>query len=160
MLLDALAAVDDLPWSCTCVGALDRAPEFTADLQRRAGRVRFAGPRAGTALDAAYAAADLLVLPSRAETYGMVVTEALARGIPVLATAVGGVPEALGAAPDGTRPGVLVPPADPATLAAEVRHWLTDAGWRERLRAAARSRRDHLPGWDDTVRRVSAVLDR
>jgi glycosyltransferase involved in cell wall biosynthesis len=90
----------------------------------------------------------------------MVVTEALARGIPVLATAVGGVPEALGAAPDGTRPGVLLPPADPIALAAELRRWLTDAGWRARLRASARSRRDSLLGWDDTVRRVCEVLDR
>jgi glycosyltransferase involved in cell wall biosynthesis len=157
VLLDALATIDDLPWSCVCVGALDRAPGFPA---ARNGRVRFVGPRTGTALDAAYAQADLLVLPSRAETYGMVVTEALARGIPVLATEVGGVPEALGTASDGTLPGVLVPPADPTALAAELRRWLTDAGWRERLRASARSRRDRLPGWDDTVRRVSAVLDR
>jgi glycosyltransferase involved in cell wall biosynthesis len=160
VLLDALATIGDLRWSCVCVGALDRAPEFAAAQERRAGRVRFAGPLAGAALDAAYAAADLLVLPSRAETYGMVVTEALARGLPVLATAVGGVPEALGAAPDGTRPGMLVPAADPAALAAELRRWLTDAGWRDRLRASARSRRDHLPGWDQTVRRVSEVLDR
>jgi glycosyltransferase involved in cell wall biosynthesis len=157
VLLDALATIDDLPWSCVCVGTLDRAPGFPA---ARHERVHFVGPRTGTALDAAYADADLLVLPSRAETYGMVVTEALARGIPVLATAVGGVPEAVGAAPDGTRPGVLVPPADPAALAVELRHWLTDADWRDQLRAAAKSRRDHLPGWDDTVRLVSAVLDR
>jgi glycosyltransferase involved in cell wall biosynthesis len=157
VLLAALATMDDLPWSCVCVGALDRAPGFPA---ARHERVRFVGALTGTALDAAYADADLLVLPSRAETYGMVVTEALARGIPVLATAVGGVPEAVGAAPDGTRPGVLVPPADPAALAAELRRWLTDAGWRDQLRASAKSRRDDLPGWDDTVRLVSAVLDR
>jgi glycosyltransferase involved in cell wall biosynthesis len=160
VLLDALTTVDDLPWSCVCVGSLDRTAEFAAAQERRAGRTRFVGPLAGAALDAAYAEADLLVLPSRAETYGMVVAEALARGLPVLATAVGGVPEALGAAPDGTRPGMLVPPADPAALAAGLRRWLTDAAWRNRLRASARSRRDHLPGWDETVRRVSEVLDR
>ena len=157
VLLDALARLDDLPWSCVCVGARDRAPGFP---KARHERVDFVGPRTGQALDDAYADADLLVLPSRAETYGMVVTEALARGIPAMATDVGGVPEALGAAPDGMRPGVLVPPADPAALAAELRRWLTDADWRDRLRAAARSRRDHLPDWDDTVRRVRKVLDR
>jgi glycosyltransferase involved in cell wall biosynthesis len=155
VLLDALATIDDLPWSCVCVGA--RTPGFPP---ARSTRARFVGPRTGEALDAAYAEADLLVLPSRAETYGMVVTEALARGLPVLATDVGGVPEALGAAPDGKRPGVLVRPADAAALATELRRWLTDAGWRERLRAAARSRREHLPDWDDTVRRVAKVLDR
>jgi glycosyltransferase involved in cell wall biosynthesis len=121
--------------------------------------VRFVGTRTGAALDAAYADADLLVLPSRAETYGMVVTEALARGIPVLATAVDGVPEALGAAPDGSRPGMLVPPGDAEALAVALRRWLTDPGWRARLRESARGRRDTLRGWDDTVRRLSEVLD-
>ena len=58
--------------------------------------MRFPGPRTGPELDRAYAAADLLVLASHAETYGMVVTEALARGLPVLAADVGGVTEALG----------------------------------------------------------------
>jgi len=90
----------------------------------------------------------------------MVVTEALARGIPVLAAAVGGVPEALGMAPDGTRPGILIPPDDPKSLAAALRAWLTDAGLRARLRVAATARRTPLPTWDDTARRLSEVLDR
>ena len=64
----------------------------------------------GPALSAAYAAADLVVLPSRHETYGMVATEALARGVPVLASDVGGVREALGT----PLPGLLVPADDPA----------------------------------------------
>ena len=86
----------DLPWHCVCVGSLDRDPAFAEDLAPpRAGRgladrVRFTGPRTGADLDGSYAAADLLVLASRAETYGMVVTEALARGLPVVATDVGG----------------------------------------------------------------------
>jgi len=153
VLVEALRTVEDLDWSCTCVGSTARG------VPAGPGRVRFAGPRTGADLDAAYAAADLLVLPSRAETYGMVVTEALARGIPVLGTRVDGVPEALGAAPDGTVPGTLVPPGDPAALAAAIRAWLTDADLRRRWRAAARARRDTLPGWDDTAGRLAAVLD-
>jgi glycosyltransferase involved in cell wall biosynthesis len=145
------------------VGALDRAPEYAASVidaaARLGARIAFAGPLAGDDLSAAYADADLLVLPSRAETYGMVVTEALARAVPVLATDVAGVPEALGTAPGGARPGALLPPGDPDALAEAIRRWLTDQGWRDELRAAARSRRATLRGWDDTVARVGAVLD-
>jgi glycosyltransferase involved in cell wall biosynthesis len=90
----------------------------------------------------------------------MVVTEALARGIPVLGTQVNGVPEALGAAPDGTVPGLLVPPGDPAALAEALRAWLTDAGLRQRWRTAALARRATLRGWDETTRLLNEVLDR
>ena len=120
-------------------------------------RVRFPGPRTGPELDRAYAAADLLVLASHAETYGMVVTEALARGLPVLATDVGGVTEALGHGEDGTRPGLLVPPGDPAALGAALRRWLGDAELRERLRRAARERRASLRPWAARGRRRRRV---
>jgi glycosyltransferase involved in cell wall biosynthesis len=157
VLVAALDSCADLTWSCVCVGAVDRAPAYAAGLQ--GGRVEFAGTRTGDALDASYAAADLLVLPSRAETYGMVVTEALARGVPVLGTAVDGVPESLGAAPDGALPGRLVAPDDPGELSAALRAWLTDADLRRRWRAAALGRRDTLHGWDHTTRLMSEVLD-
>ena len=75
-------------------------------------RISFPGPRTGGALQRSYAAADLVVLPSRAETYGMVITEALARGLPVIASEVGGTPEALGHGAPGVRPGILVAPDD------------------------------------------------
>ena len=65
-------------------------------------RVRFSGRALASDLERSYASADLLVLPSRAETYGMVVTEALARGLPVVAADVGGVSEALGRGADGS----------------------------------------------------------
>jgi len=142
----------ELRWECTFVGALIDPVPYAHPA------IRFVGPRTGVGLEQAYADADLLVLPSRAETYGMVVTEALARGVPVVATAVGGVPEALGAAPDGTLPGRLVPPDDPRALADALRAWLTDSGLRERWRAAALARRDTLPRWTATARRLSEVL--
>ena len=75
--------------------------------------MRFPGPQTEAELARSYAAADLLVLASRAETYGMVVTEALARGLPVVAAEVGGVPEALGHGADGTRPGLARPARRP-----------------------------------------------
>jgi len=164
VLLDALATATDLPWHCACVGSLDRDPAFAGGVRRAtrnkglAERVRFPGPRTGPELDRAYAGADLLVLASRAETFGMVVTEALARGLPVLAAEVGGVTEALGHAHDGTRPGLLVAPGDPAALGAALRAWLGDAALRGRLRRAARERRASLRGWPATTSVLAGVL--
>jgi glycosyltransferase involved in cell wall biosynthesis len=164
VLLDALATVADLSWRCACVGSLDHAPAFADRVRRRAwedvlrDRVGFSGPRTGPELDRAYAAADLLVLASHAETYGMVVTEALARGLPVIATEVGGVTEALGHGEDGTRPGLLVPPGDPAALGAALRAWLEDAELRDRLRRAARERRATLRPWAATASAVADAL--
>lgn len=166
LLVEALARLADLPWRCDCVGGLDRADAFVTRVRRSAhehgltDRIRLLGPRTGAALAASYAAADLMVLPSRAETYGMVVTEALARGVPVLATAVDGVPEALGAAPHGDLPGMLVPPEDPAALATALGRWLREPDLRRRLRAAARSRRDTLHGWEVTSRSMADLLER
>ena len=164
VLLEGLAATADLSWRCACVGSLVRDPAFADGVRRRARdrgldeRVRFRGPRTGPDLDRAYAAADLLVLASHAETYGMVVTEALARGVPVLAAEVGGVTEALGQAADGTRPGLLVPPGDPAALGAALRSWLGDAELRGRLRRAARQRRASLRRWPATTAVLAGVL--
>ena len=164
VLLDALATTLDLPLRCVCVGSLDRDPAFVDALRRRArergldDRVSFPGPQQGPALDRAYAAADLMVLASRAETYGMVVTEALARGVPVIAADVGGLTEALGHGADGVRPGLLVPPEDPAALGAALRAWAGDAELRGRLRRAARERRASLSGWATTTSVVARVL--
>jgi glycosyltransferase involved in cell wall biosynthesis len=164
VLIEALLSVPDLSWRCLCVGKLDRDAGLVADLRRRArddgiaDRVSFPGPRTGSDLARSYAAADLLVLASRAETYGMVVTEALARGVPVLAADVGGVTEALGCDPNGIRPGLLISPGDPAALAAALRAWLGDAGLRDRLRRAARGRRESLPRWTSTTAGLAEVL--
>ena len=164
VLLDALAAVADLSWSCECVGRLDRDPAFVETVRRRsvngglADRVRFRGPRTGAELDRSYATADVIVLASRAETYGMVVTEALARGLPVIAADVGGVTEALGHGAGGTRPGLLVAPGDAGALAVALRSWLADAQLRARLRQAALERRESLPDWSSTASVLAAVL--
>ena len=90
----------------------------------------------------------------------MVVVEALSHGVPVVATAVGGVPEALGRAPVGALPGMLVPPEDPDALAAALRAWLDDPGLRDRLVRAAAGRRPTLRRWSATVDDVGAVLER
>ncbi|MER7247840.1 glycosyltransferase family 4 protein [Kribbella sp. NPDC000426] len=164
LLLEALAMVDDPAWRCAFVGSLDVEVEYVDGLRRQvkdlglADQVRFTGPLTGAELERAYAEADALVLASQFETYGMVVTEALARGLPVVASAVGGVPEALGYAADGSRPGLLVSPGDPQALAQALRQWLGDPVERARLRVAARSRRLTLSDWEQTARELAAVL--
>jgi glycosyltransferase involved in cell wall biosynthesis len=164
VLLDALAEVSELSWNCVCVGSLDREPAFVDWLRRRSShaglndRVDFPGPRTGHELDLSYAAADLMVLASRTETYGMVITEALARGLPVITAEVGGVTEALGHGAAGTRPGLLIPAEDPPALAAAIRAWLSDADLRMRLRQAARERRASLSGWSTTAAALTSAL--
>lgn len=166
LLVEALVGVADLPWSCDLTGPLSRNPVHVATVRSmidRHGlgeRVRLAGPKTGERLEAAYAEADLLVLPSRVEAYGMVVTEALARGIPVLAAAVGGVPESLGHDPGGRIPGILVPAADVVALAVALRRWLGDPELRDSLRGSAQRRRNTLDGWEVTSRCLADVLER
>ncbi|MGZ5403185.1 MAG: glycosyltransferase family 4 protein [Nocardioides sp.] len=165
LLVAALARVTDLSWRSVCVGSLTRSPAFVASLRQDiddAGlteRLQLVGPRTGEDLAGTYTAADVLVHTSRAETYGMVVTEALAHGLPALACDVGGVSEALGLGADGRPPGVLVPAGDAEAFAEVVRCWLINASLRRRLRATAAERRAGLTGWEETVDRVARVLE-
>lgn len=163
VLVAALAQVAGSSWHCTVVGPLDRDPVFVERLRRAVGRsgigdrVAFAGPEDGDALRREFSRADLLVAPSRLEAYGMAAAEALAVGLPVVASAVGGLPEALGRTRLGV-PGLLVPPGDPGALRAALSAWLDDCDLRGRLRRTALARRETLAGWDSTTARVAAVL--
>jgi glycosyltransferase involved in cell wall biosynthesis len=164
-LVDALAELSDRRWTLACVGPLRRDPDYVEALASRIARhgfedrVELTGPLTGAALDDQYDAADLAVLVSETETYGMVVTEALARGIPVLVTAAGALPDTLGRAPDGSRPGLLVAPGDHDALVAALRSWFDDASLRYRLRTSTRQRRAILTRWEHTARRLHEVLD-
>lgn len=162
VLVRALAATDR-PLRCALVGPRPD-PVFDAGLRElidRAGltgRVRLLGPLAGADLAAAHAGADLAVLVSRAETFGMAVTEALATGLPVAVSDAGPLPDTLGRAADGSRPGVVVPAGEPGPLAAALRRWCDEPGWRAGLRRSALARRRELAGWDRTARQLHEVL--
>jgi len=164
LLVEALAELADRDWHCVLAGSLDRDPDFVEQLRTRITRlgydrrVRLSGVLTGAELSHAYTTADLLVAPSRSETYGMTVSEALAHGVPVIATAVGGLPEAFGATADGSGPGQLIPPGDPAALAAALGDWLGDEGHRHRLRAAVRQRQPTLRGWEQTTQEIADAL--
>src|ERR1700729_1226036 len=164
LLVEALAGLANRDWHCELAGSLDRDPDFVEHLRARIKRLgydhrgRLSGVLTGAVLSRAYPTADVLVVPSRSETYGMTVTEALAHGLPVIAAAVGGLPEAFGSTVDGTGPGQLVPPDDPSALAAALRDWLGDEAHRHRLRAAVRQRQLTLHGWEQTTKEVADAL--
>lgn len=163
VLVSALSMLTDLRWTWSLVGAsvdADHATRLWGSLCEAGldDRVTLAGALAGADLAAAYANADLLVLPSRHETYGIVASEALARGVPVLATDVGGVRESLGCLTPELVPALLVPSEDPSAMAAALREWLESADLRTRLRASAAERRASLEGWDVVAASVERVL--
>jgi glycosyltransferase involved in cell wall biosynthesis len=168
-LVSALAQVADLPWTAALVGS-DRADrDYAARLRAEVAaaglgeRITVPGTLHGQTLDQEWDAADLLVLPSQTETYGLVIVEALARGIPAVVTEGTGAVEALqqGATTlSAATPGTAVPVGDAATLAMVLRRWLTEPTLRHAWRQAALARRDTLPGWQQTAEAVLAYLDR
>jgi glycosyltransferase involved in cell wall biosynthesis len=156
----ALSGCRDLAWRARLAGPVDRDPEYAAAVReavRAAGLTDLVEIPGAMARDSAWAGADLALLPSRVETFGMVVTEALARGIPVVVSE-GGAAEALGVTATGERPGVVVPAGDTAVLTRVLRRWLTDDAYRAELRARALSTRATLEGWETTALRVRQAL--
>lgn len=142
-LFDALARLGDLDWRLTCVGSVDRDAEYVASLVAQCktppllDRVVLEGELAGAPLTAAYDCADLFVLPTHYEGYGMAVAEALARAIPVVSTPTGAIADLV-----GEDAGVLVPPADAKALAHVLASLITDREQLARLRRGASLRRE------------------
>ena len=135
----------------TIAGADDRAPETTALVRRMIAdhgfesKCRMLGPVDAAGLDRLYDGADLFVMPSLYEGYGMVIGEAMARGLPIVCTTGGAAAET---APDAAA--IKVPPGDVdafraalATRAGQIRRCgarMAEASWR----AGA-----SLPRWED-----------
>jgi glycosyltransferase involved in cell wall biosynthesis len=168
-LVRALAQLADLPWTADLIGS-DRAdPGYAAQLRTEiaaaglAERVMVPGILAGQALNQKWDTADLLVLTSRIETYGLVVVEALARGMPAVVSAGTGAVEALqeGVTTDSAEtPGTAVPAGEPKSLAVVLHRWLTEPMLRRSWRQAALARRDTLPEWQQTAEAVLEYLNR
>jgi glycosyltransferase involved in cell wall biosynthesis len=160
VLIDALARVADRPWHLVCVGNLDRSPATAADLRHRidalglSTRVTLTGEKAEDAIGPYYDRADVFVLPSFHEGYGMVLAEALARGLPIVSTRAGAIPDTV---PQDA--GLLVPPGDAAALAGALAALLDDRALRARLAAGARAARDRLPSWDAACSRFADALE-
>jgi glycosyltransferase involved in cell wall biosynthesis len=160
VLIEALTSLRALAWSCTLLGSSARDPEHAERVVQAIAasglnaRIALTGELAPHLLREHYLGADLFVLPSLFEGYGMVVSEAIAHGLPVLATRGGALAETL---PPGA--GVLVPPGDAVALAAALESLLGDAGARARLREAARLARGTLRDWQCAAREFAAALE-
>jgi len=160
LLIAALAPLAHLPWHLQCVGSVSRSP---ATVQRLNGRLRatglldriaLLGERPHASLGELYRAADLFVLPTLRESYGMAVAEALAHGLPVISSRTGAIPDLVGTA------GILIEPGDGEALHAALRRILEDRGLRSSLRAEARTAGSRLTPWPDACERMARVLNR
>lgn len=158
--VEALSRVRDLAWTARLVGPDDVDDALTRQVHERlaeaglAGRVDVTGPMQGAQLAAVWSSTDLLVHSSRSEVYGMVVSEALARGIPsIVAKGTGAVEAQQGV-------GETFSPGDADALGALLRAWLTDLALRERWRTDAARLRGQLPTWAQTASAVLPVLTR
>lgn len=161
-LLDVLTRLTDQRWTWTLVGDDTLDPDFAGSLRRQIDGCSFS-PRATVtgavppnALRPHYDRADVFVLPSRFETCSMATREAMARGCPVVAFEVGGLPNNLGDAPAGR----LVPPGDTDAFAAALRTLLDDPSLRQQMGRAARTRSQSFPSWPATADRFHAALSR
>jgi glycosyltransferase involved in cell wall biosynthesis len=159
VLISALAQVKALPWRLTIVGDDTRAPETSAQLRcliQTSGlsdRVKLTGSVQPEELSARYADADAFVSASRYEGYGMALAEALAWGLPIIATTGGAVVQTV---PPQT--GLLVAPDSPEILAQAIQRLLVDDEKRNAMATAAREHADSLPSWNQSARRFAAAL--
>jgi glycosyltransferase involved in cell wall biosynthesis len=161
VLVAALARLRDQPWRLAIAGDRERssatAQQLDADIAQHGlgERISFLGAVTPERLMTLYAAADLFVLPSRHEGYGMAFTEAIAHGLPVVGTTAGAIAETV---PAGA--GVLVAPDDVAALAAVLRQLIASPAERERLAAGARAAAASFPSWQDSAALFGRVLER
>lgn len=159
VLVRALDKLRHLDWHLTITGADDRSPGTAASLRAQiavAGldsRIAVTGAVDDATLAGLYAGSDLFVLPSLFEGYGMVLTEAMARGLPIVCTTGGAAADT---APDATA--TKVPPGNVAALAAAIEHVLSDPHRRHAMANAAWTAGQQLPRWNDTARTIAGVL--
>jgi glycosyltransferase involved in cell wall biosynthesis len=160
VLIAALATLADLPWRLTIAGDRRRDPDaatrLDADIARfkLASRVDVPGAVSSERLAELYGSADLFVLASRYEGYGMAYAEAVAHGLPVIGTKAGAITDTVPA-----DAGVLVDPDDVGALALALRRLIENRDERHRLAASARAAARQLPTWQDAAQKFSAALE-
>ena len=160
ILIEALATVPQRDWQLTCVGSITRHPATTervaATIRRLdlEDRVTLVGELDAATLDGYYDRADVFVLATLQETYGMAVAEALARGLPVVSTTTGAIPDLVGA-----EAGLLAPPGNIEALARALARIIGDGALRAQLAEGARCVRDRLPDWERAYAKMATALE-
>ncbi|WP_200846836.1 glycosyltransferase family 4 protein [Arthrobacter sp. 18067] len=160
LLVHALATLQDVEWTAALIGSEQADPSYAAEVRAAVehygleNRINVTGELTGPALEDQWQRADLSVLLSRSESFGMVVTESLAHGVPVLVRQGTGAVEALGSADAG----LVLDLGDPNNLADTLKNWLTTPVLQERWRSNALQAREHLQGWDATAATVLRAL--
>ncbi|POF34303.1 glycosyltransferase family 4 protein [Roseibium marinum] len=159
LLFQALSAMPDLNWHLEIVGGLDADPECYRTLLQQvgdlnlAGRITFRGAASPEDLTGFYRDADIFVLASRYEGYGMAYTEALAHGLPVIGSGDGAVRDTL---PQGAS--LYCGVEDVGALREALELLITDAATRSQMAAAARIAAEALPGWQDAAGQFAQIL--
>ncbi len=157
VLIDALAQIAHLPWSARFVGGEDFDSNWANYLHEKVAfhslthRIKFVGNLVD--LTSEYEQANMFVLPSLFEGYGMAFAEALSFGLPIVAARTGAVPDLV---PESA--GILVPPADALALANALTQLLTDSARRQQLQTGAQQVAQALPTWVDTARIVGDLI--
>lgn len=159
LLAEVLEPLQDLQWELVLAGAgaeTEYGRQILTELSRRLpGRVRHLGVLGPEQLSDLWAGTDLLLLPSHVETYGMVVTEACAHGVPAFVSAGTGAQEALGGAATGS--GLALPAEAPQEWSRAIREFLTSAEGRTALAERTALRRQTLPTWEQAAGLISAA---
>ncbi len=158
VLIEALRGLVAYDWHLTIAGAARDAQELAQveaaiTASGLADRITLAGAVDDNALTRLYAHADLFVMPSLFEGYGMVLAEAMARGLPIVCTTGGAAADTV---PDAA--GLKVPPGDMAALESALRQALSDDKLRKTLADAAWAAGQKLPRWTDTARIIADVI--
>lgn len=160
VLVDALAGLTDLSWQLTIVGDRGRDPQMVARLEalishhRLEDRIRSTGKVSSDCLAIHYARADLFVLASHFEGYGMAYAEAMAHGLPIVGTTGGAIRQTVPSAA-----GRLVSPGNVAALATALRGVMENEAARRALAAGARAAAAALPTWTQGGEKFARVLD-
>jgi glycosyltransferase involved in cell wall biosynthesis len=159
VLVAALARIRHLPWRlvivCDCTRSAHTAEQLFTRIREAAlaDRVTMRGIVSEDELSSLYAQADLFVLPSRFEGYGMAFTEAIAHGVPVVGTTAGAIGQTV-----PREAGVLVAPDDAEALAGALQHLIEHSEERERLAAAAGL--VVFPSWKQQGALLAQILER